>query len=156
MENSLNKTSLEFLKFFIVINKIFKFIEKKIIKKNYKKIKKIKKINSLLNNYNRVFDNLHYTRIHNYFLKWKFIISYSDIFFIQKYILFFNNIKNQVIILSKLTNLHFKTNNNKNISGFIKNSRKKLYHSFLIYKDDYNKKQVAKEFMKLINLLIKI
>ena len=89
-------------------------------------------------------------------MKWKFIISYSDIFFIQKYILFFNNIKNQVIILSKLTNLHFKTNNNKNISGFIKNSRKKLYHSFLIYKDDYNKKQVAKEFMKLINLLIKI
>jgi len=156
MKNSLKKTNFKFLKLYIILNKIFKILEKITIKKNFKNKRKIKNTSKLLKKFKITYQNLYNIHVVDYSLKWKILFSYYKLFGMQKCRTFFSNIKNYIILFSKLTNLQFRINNSKNISGFIQIFRKKTYRSFLIYRDILNKKQLEKEFLKLIDVLFNI
>jgi hypothetical protein len=152
MQNVLNDIKIKALKLYKILNKLFKMLEKIAIKKHFNNKNKIKKIIFLLSNYKIISKFLNNNFKDNIF-KWKFLIFFSEIFFLYKNILLQNNIKNQIIVLKNITNIYFKINNNKNISGFIIDAKKKSFYSFLIDKHIFNNKEIIREFWRLINIL---
>ncbi len=155
MNKLLKKINLKVLGLSIILNRIIKNLEKLTIKKILKIKNKIKKTNVLIFKSSKMYRNAHKNHFLDYFYKWRFIIYRSENFLIYKNQLLFNNLKNHIINLKRLTNIYFKYNDKKNISGFILNDHKKIFYSFLIHKNRFTNKERLSEFWKLIDIFFK-
>nr|UXY88492.1 hypothetical protein Cry52Nrm3_p131 [Cryptomonas curvata] len=152
MEKFLKKINLKVLSLYMILNKNFKNLEKLTIKKILKIKNKIKKTNVLIFKSNKVYRNAYKNHFLDYFYKWKYIIYRAENFLIYKNLVLFNNLKNHIINLKRVTNIYFKYNDKKNISGFILNDHKKKFYSFLIHKNRFTNKERLSEFWKLIDI----
>jgi hypothetical protein len=156
MDRFLKKINLKILSLYIILNKNFKNLEKLTIKKILKNKNRIKKTNVLIFKSNKMYRNAHKNHFLDNFYNWKFIIYRAENFFMYKSQVLFNNLKNHIINLKRVTNIYFKYNDKKNISGFILNDHKKVFYSFLIHKNKFTNKERLSEFWKLIDILFNI
>nr|UXY87989.1 hypothetical protein CcurKRNrm3_p130 [Cryptomonas curvata] len=144
---------IKVLKLFTILNRVFKSMEKIVVKKNLENKSKLKKVINLLNKCYMISKSLYNNNLISNFFKWKFLIFFSEIFLLYKNLLLLTNIKNHVTVLKKITNIYFITNDKKHISGFIINTKKKIFYSFLIHKSVFINKRINNELWKLIDLL---
>jgi hypothetical protein len=143
---------LKIISLYIILNKNFKNLEKLIIINILKFKNIIKKTNILIFKSNKIYKNAHKDNFLDFFYKWRFIIYREENFFVYKNQVLFNNIKNHIINLKRVTNLYFKYNDKKLISGFLLKDHKKNFYSFLIHKDRFTNKERFQEFWKLIDI----